>query len=324
VTKGQAAPPSAAPPSAVPATPADRVPLTVLLGMLYCGAAFGGSFMFMRIAAPDLPALVVACGRVGIAALILLVISLVFRPSSLGTLARDWRGFLVMGVFMTAGPFLLFAYAERFITAGLGGILNATTPLFTVIVVTIWLRQKLTLKRVVALIVGFVGVGVIVGLEGLHIAPDAYLGVISALVAASLYGVGLTYARRRMSHLEPLPLVVGQLVAATLLLLPGAVLSLPDAHFELDSSLAVLGIATFSTAIALPVLFYVNRIAGPMVSSSIPFLNPIFSVLWGVVFLSETVSPTLVGGSLLIFVSLALILDLPLPARLRQGRAAEA
>ena len=288
----------------------------VVLAMLYCGAAFGGSFLFMRIAAPDLPALVVAFGRVGIAALILLVISLVWRPESLRPLVRDWRGFLVLGVFMTAGPFLLFAYAERFITAGLGGIINATTPLFTVIVVTVWLRQRLTLKRIAALVIGFAGVGVIVGLEGLHIAPDAYLGVLAALVGASLYGVGLTFARRYMSHLEPLPLVVGQLVAATLMLAPGAILSVPDARFELDSSLAVLGIATFSTAIALPVLFYVNRVAGPMVSSSIPFLNPIFSVLWGVLFLAETVSPTLVGGSVLVFTSLALILDVPLPRRL--------
>lgn len=307
-------------PSSAPAS--GRIPASVLLGMLYCGAAFGGSFLFMRIAAPDLPALVVAFGRVGIATLILVVVSLLTRPALLRTLARDWRGFLVMGVFMTAGPFLLFAYAERFITAGLGGILNATTPLFTVIVVTVWLHQPLTLKRVVALVVGFVGVGVIVGFEGLHIAPDAYLGVVSALVAASLYAVGLTFARRRMSHLEPLPLVVGQLVAATLMLAPGALLSLPDAHFELDSSLAVLGIATFSTAIALPVVFYVNRVAGPMVSSSIPFLNPIFSVLWGVLFLSETVSPTLVGGSVLVFISLALILELPLPSFLPRRRAA--
>ena len=178
---------------------------------------------------------------------------------------------------------------------------------------TLWLRQPLTLRRVAAIAIGFAGVGVIVGFEGLHIAPDAYLGVMAALVGASLYGVGLTFARQRMEHHDPLPLVIGQLIAATLLLAPGALLSLPEARFELDSSLAVIGIATVSTAVALPVLFYINRAAGPMVTSTVPFLNPIFSVLWGVLFLSETVSPTLLGGSLLVFTSLALILDLPLP-----------
>jgi drug/metabolite transporter (DMT)-like permease len=260
---------------------------------------------------------------VGIAAAILLVVTGLARPADLRPLVRDWRGFLVLGVFMTAGPFLLFAYAERFITAGLGGIINATTPLWTAIVVTIWLRQRLTSKRVTAIVLGFVGVGVIVGLEGLQIAPDAYLGVASALVAASLYGIALTYARRHMAHLTPVPLVVGQLVAATLLLAPGALLTLGDARPELDSTLAVLGIATVSTAIALPVLFHVNRVAGPMVSASIPFLNPIFSVLWGVLFLGEAVSPTLLGGSLLVFASLALILEVPLPAALARRRAVE-
>jgi drug/metabolite transporter (DMT)-like permease len=291
--------------------------------MLYCGAAFGGSFLFMRIAAPDLPAFVVAFGRIGLATLILLAFSAIARPGSLRPLLNDWRGFIVMGFFMIAAPFLLFAYAERFITAGLGGILNATTPLFTVIIVTIWLGQKLTLKRIAALVIGFAGVGVIVGFEGLHIAPDAYLGVIAALVAASLYGIGLTFARRRMSHIQPLPLVVGMLVAATIMLAPGAIATWSEAHPQLDSTLAVLGIATVSTAIALPILFHINRIAGPMVTSTIPFLNPIFSVLWGVLFLGETVSPTLLSGAVLVFLSLALILELPLP-RLLARRPAEA
>ena len=90
----------------------------VLLSMLYCGAAFGGSFLFMRVAAPDLPAPAVAFLRVGIAATVLLIVG---GPRLLGDLRRHWRGFVFLGVFMTGAPFLLFAAAEQSITAGLPG-----------------------------------------------------------------------------------------------------------------------------------------------------------------------------------------------------------
>ncbi len=291
----------------------------ILLAMVYCGAAFGGSFLFMRVAAPDVPALVVAFGRVGIASLLLLLVA---GPTALRAIARDWRGFLVLGVFMTAGPFLLFAYAERSITAGMGSIINATTPLWTVIVVSVWQRQRPTAKRVAAIAIGFGGVGVIVGLDALALAPDAWLGATTAIVAASLYGVGLTFARRRMSGHEPVPLALGQLLAASILLAPGALVSLPEARFELDSALAVLGIATVSTAVAWPVLFTINRSVGPLATSTITFLNPIFGVLWGALFLAEALSPSLLAGSALVFVSLALVLELRLPAFLRAGARA--
>ncbi len=294
---------------------------SVLIAMLYCGAAFGGSFLFMRVAAPDIPAPIVAFGRVGIASALLLTVVLVGgsgrRAATLRAIAGDWRGFTVLGIFMTAGPFLLFAFAERSITAGLGSIINATTPLWTVIVVSVWLRQRLTARRVAAIVVGFAGVGVIVGLEGLRIAPDAGQGVAAAVLAASLYGVGLTFARRHMSGHEPLELALGQLVAATVLLAPIAALTLGEARPQADSVAAVVGIAVVSTAIAWPLLFHLNRTVGPLATSTVPFLNPIFGVLWGALFLGEAVSPSLLGGGLLVIVSLALILELRLPARLR-------
>lgn len=298
---------------------------SVLLAMLYCGAAFGGSFLFMRVAAPDIPAPVVAFGRVAIAAGLLLVVVLIAgsqrRAATLRAIARDWRGFTVLGIFMTAGPFLLFAFAERSITAGLGSIINATTPMWTVLVVWLWFRQRLTLRRVLAVLVGFAGVGVIIGLEGLHIAPDAGQGVAAAVVAASLYAVGLTFARRHMSAHGPLELSLGQLVAATVLLAPLAVATLGEVRLQVASAGSVIAIAVVSTAIAWPLIFHLNRTVGPLATSTVPFLNPIFGVLWGAMFLGEVISPSLVGGGLLVFVSLALILDLRLPARLRASVA---
>lgn len=279
----------------------------VVLSMLYCGAAFGGSFLFMRVAAPDLPPPVVAFLRIGIAALALLLVS---RGPALRALRQDWRKFAFLGVFMTGGPFLLFAAAEQTITAGLGAVLNATTPMWTVLIVYFWLKQPLTPARVAAIVIGFAGVGVIVGTEGLRIGPDAWVGVGLATLAASLYGIGLTFARRNLSGHEPLELAFGQLAAGAVLLAPFALLTSGSAHPTVASGAAILGIAIFSTAIAWPLLFRLNRQVGPLATSTIPFLNPIFGVLWGALFLHEAVTPSLLGGGLLVFTALALILDI--------------
>lgn len=293
----------------------------LLASLLYCGAAFGGSFLFMRLAAPELPALVVAFGRVAIAALLLL--PFVGRVH-VATLRTSWRHYVVVGFFMAAAPLTLFAFAERSITAGLGSIINATTPLWTAIVLAAWLRRAPTSRRIAAIAIGFAGVGIIVGLEGLELSPGASLGVVAATAGAASYGVALTYIQRRMSPQPPMVLAAGQLAAAAIMLAPFAALSAGDARITSEAVIAMLGIAVLSTAIAWPILFRLNRDVGPMATSTVTFLNPVFGNLWGALFLAEAISPTLLLGSLLVFTSLGLILDVRPLALVRStlGRAA--
>jgi drug/metabolite transporter (DMT)-like permease len=172
-----------------------------------------------------------------------------------------------------------------------------------------WARQPLTLRRVAAIVVGFSGVGVIVGFEGLQLGPDALVGVVAATIAAASYGVALTYVRRRMGPQPPIQLASGQLIAAALLLLPFAAAQAGDVTITGEAIVAVTGIAVLSTAIAWPILFRLNRDVGPMASSTVTFLNPVFGALWGALFLSETISPTFLLGAALVFVSLGLILE---------------
>lgn len=295
--------------------------LTVVLSLLYCGAAFGGAFLFMRLAAPEVPALVVAFGRVAIAALILLPFA---GRKRLAAMREHVRDYAVVGFFMAAAPFALFAFAERSITAGLGSIINATTPLWTTLILAVWVGQVPALRRIAAVVVGFAGVGVIVGLEGLQLAPDAALGVAAAVAGAASYGVALVYIRRRMAPQAPLQLALGQLLAATLLLTPPGALAAGDVTVTSEAVVALLGLGILSTAIAWPILFRLNREVGPVATSTVTFLNPVFGTLWGALFLGETVSPAFLGGAVLVLVSLALIFDVGvaplrrlLPARLR-------
>jgi drug/metabolite transporter (DMT)-like permease len=288
----------------------------VLASLVYCGAAFGGAFLFMRLAAPELPALVVAFGRVSIAALILLPVA---GRERLAALRIHWRDYAFVGFFMAAAPFALFAYAERSLTAGLGSIINATTPLWTAIILAAWVHQAPTPRRIAAIVLGFAGVGIIVGLEGLQLAPDALVAVVAATAGAASYGIALIYIRQRMGPQPPVQLALGQLIAASLMLAPLAALSAGDIEPSTESAVAILGIALFSTAIAWPILFGLNRDVGPMATSTVTFLNPVFGSLWGAIFLAEAISPTFLAGSLLVFVSLALILGMRLPAVRRRA-----
>jgi drug/metabolite transporter (DMT)-like permease len=167
--------------------------------------------------------------------------------------------------------------------------------------------------------VGFAGVALIVGLDGLRLGSDALTGVVAAAAGAACYGIALTYMQRRMGSQPPLQLALGQLIAASALLAPGAVASAGAATLTAEAAIAVAGLAILSTAIAWPLLFRVNRDVGPLATSTVTFLNPIFGTLWGALFLAETVSPAFLVGSVLVFVSLALVLDLRPRDRLRQA-----
>jgi drug/metabolite transporter (DMT)-like permease len=156
---------------------------------------------------------------------------------------------------------------------------------------------------------------VIVGLEGIALSPDATLGIAAAVVGAASYGVALTYIRRRMAPQPPLHLAFGQLVLGAVMLLPLAAVSAPDLEVTGEAVAAILGIGLLSTAIAWPLLFRLNRDVGPLATSTVTFLNPVFGTLWGAVFLAEAVSAGVLAGAALVFVSLALILDLRLPVR---------
>jgi drug/metabolite transporter (DMT)-like permease len=277
---------------------------------VYCGAAFGGAFLFMRLAAPEVPAIGVAFGRVAIAALVLLPFA---GRDGIAAIRTHWRQYGIVGLFMVAVPFTLFAYAERSISAALGSIINATTPLWTAIILALWLRQAPPARRVAAIIVGFVGVGVIVGLEGITLSADATGGVGAAVVGAASYGVALTYIRRRMDPQPPLHLAFGQLVLGAVMLAPLAALSAGSTELTGEAVVAMLGIGLLSTAIAWPLLFRLNRDVGPLATSTVTFLNPVFGTLWGALFLAEAVSPGFLAGAALVFVSLALILGVRLP-----------
>jgi drug/metabolite transporter (DMT)-like permease len=278
-----------------------------LLTLAFLGAMFGASFLYMRVAAPSLGPWVVTFVRVGLAAVLL---ALVARRTGLQAIARDWRPLLFLGAVNTALPFGMYAFAEQTIPASLAAILNALAPATMAIASAVWLAQPLTGRKLVGIGLGVVGVATVVGLGPINLDAATLVAIAACLVAVSAYAVGFTFARRRLPHLDPLTISLGQLLGAAVVLAPGALLTLPTTAPGLDVVLALVALATFSTALAWPLLFRLVATIGPTASSTVTFLAPAFGIAWGALVLGEPVGPSLFVGTVLILTSVGLVVGL--------------
>lgn len=277
------------------------------LGMLIAlGGLWGGSYLFMRIAGPVLGPIVLIAARVMLAAAALWLYCLVIGERL--ALAGRWRQMLLMGTLNNAIPFVLITYAVIHLNASIAGIINATMPLFTAVVAAIWLREPLSPRRVLGVLSGISGVGVLVGLSPLPLTGRTLSAAGASLAAAFSYGVAVVYARLRFRALPPEQTAVGQLTAASLLLAPLALAGLPRALPAPLVAGAVLALALVCTALAYLIYFRLIAEAGATQASTVTFLVPFFGVLWGALFLGEPLNAGVFLGLAIIVFSVWLVL----------------
>jgi drug/metabolite transporter (DMT)-like permease len=302
-----------------------QISLRAWLLIIALSLVWGGSFFFVEIALEDLPPFTVVLCRVGLAAIALLA---VIRLSG-QVMPRDrkvWLAFLVMGGLNNFVPFSLIVWGQVHIESGLASILNATTPLFTVLLAhLVTADEKMTAQRALGVLLGFAGVAVLIGpgaLSGLGsggatliLAQVAILGAAVSYAMASLYG-------RRFRAMPPLVPAAGMLCGSTILVLPVALLVDRPWVFspDLASVAAVLGLALLSTALAYVLYFRILTLAGSTNLMLVTFLIPVSAILLGTLFLSERLEPAAVAGMALIFAGLAAV-DGRIFAWLRAARA---
>lgn len=282
--------------------------------LLFLGAMFGASFLYMRVAAPEVGPWVVAFVRVGLAAVVL---ALVVRGPGIRRVADRWRQLLFLGAVNTALPFGMYAFAETTIPASLAAVLNALAPATMAIAAAAWLGQPLTGRKTGGIAIGVLGVAIVVGLGHVDLDGPTLIAIGACVVAVTGYAIGFTYARRRLPDLDPLTVSFGQLLGAAIVLAPGALLSRPTEPVALDVVASLAALATFSTALAWPLLFRLVGSIGPTASSTVTFLAPAFGIGWGAIVLGESLEPTLIVGAALILTSVALVAGLRPPAALR-------
>ncbi|AYO85518.1 DMT family transporter [Methylobacterium brachiatum] len=277
----------------------------MLLGL---SILWGGSFFFTGLALAGLPPLTLVVLRVGLAALILNLILPLTGTRLPGT--RDiWAAFLGMGLLNNVLPFSLIVWGQTHIASGLAAILNATTPLFTVIVAHLLTPdERMTGNRLAGVLVGLGGVAVMVGPAAIAGSGAGFLAQLAVLGAALSYaGAGVFGRRFKRMGVPPLAVATGQVTASALVLLPAALtidhpwtLPMPGAPVWG----AVFGIATLSTALAYVLYFRILARAGATNLSLVTFLIPVSAILLGALVLGERLEKrhylgmTLIGGGL--------------------------
>lgn len=278
--------------------------------LLLLSVLWGGSFFFFKVLVHALPPFTVVLGRVGLAALILNLF-LFAKGDRMPSSGRLWGQFFLMGILNNVIPFTLIVFGETRITSGLASILNATTPLFTVIAAHfLTTSERLTWGKAVGVLFGIVGVAVLIGSDALSgLGRGDWIGEVSCLLAALAYGFAGIYGRR-FKGVPPIKIATGQITASTIVLVPIAAvvdrpwtLPAPDLHVWA----ALAGIALLSTALAYLLYFRLLATVGATNLLLVTFLLPISALLLGVCVLGETITARALFGMLMIGAGLAAI-----------------
>jgi len=284
-----------------------------LLLLLLLGAIWGFSYVFIRVASPVMGPAVLMWTRFSIGGLaILLYLALVGRARpALSDLRKHAGAFLIGGLFFAALPTTLIAFAELRITASLATVLNASTPFFAAMGAAVWLREAFPVRRLAGLLLGFLGVAVAVGTNGLALGLGDGLSVVASITAAACYGLYGVYLRRSALPVQGVSFSLGiQLMAALLLVGPGVATYRPFT-WSTDVLVAALALALASTAFAYLLYHYLIEHAGPTETSTVTFVSPVFGILGGALLLGERVGIGLVGGLALIVVGILLTSPTP-------------
>jgi drug/metabolite transporter (DMT)-like permease len=287
----------------------SRRDVALLVGI---SAIFGASFLFIRIAATVTGPLPVSAGRVALGALVPLGLLAIRRQLRELADLRRARDLLVVGVLLAALPFTLFAVAELRVTASLAAVLNATTPMWGILVAALWLDQPVTARRLAGAGLGAAGVAAAVGFGPLPRDPLTLLAAGACLLAALSYALGSTWTARRLSGVSPAGLAAGQqLAAVSLLAVPTtvALLARPVAPApELGGALAAIAaLGIVCTGAVFVLWFGLLRRVGPVAAVTVTLLAPVFGVAWGAIFLGEPLTPGLVVGAAAVLAGVTLI-----------------
>ncbi len=256
------------------------------------GAIWGASFLFTRLGAAEFGAIPTAGLRVAIAALFLL--PLLLARGQLPTLRLHWKKIFFLGLLNSGIPFALYAYALLSISTGLSSLLNATVPLFGALVAWFWLKDRPHGMKILGLLIGFIGVAMLAWGKA-SFKPNASglvtgWAVLACLGACLCYGISASFTKRYLSGQPSLVIATGSQIGASLGLALPTLLLWPDQTPSATAWLALLAVGVLCTGIAYVLYFRLIGKVGAAGSLTVTFLIPVFAVIYGVVFLGESVT----------------------------------
>ena len=271
------------------------------------GVVWGCSFIFIKLGLEFLTPFGVAFVRCALGAITLLIVVKIKKiklPSDKST----WRKLWILAMLLNVIPGILFAYAEVHVTSVLAGIINATTPLATLIVMLIAFREeRLKLEQIIGIIIGAIGVMVVLGIwQG--VGENQLTGVIALLIAVTCYGISFPYTVRNIIPLglKPEAAATTQLVMAAITLLPFYLFDgISQDNYRPASLFAMLALGILGSGVAYIWNFSIIAAAGSSIASSVTYLTPVVAIIVGWVFLGEALSWFEPVGALLVIIGAA-------------------
>lgn len=285
---------------------ADRIPATLTrdwrtpVELLVLGAIWGGSFLFMRIAANPFGPFALVEVRLALGALILL--PFLWRERAHFN-ARMWPKLALIGAVNSAIPFLLFAWAAQRSPAAIGAICNAMTVLFAALVGFLFFGQKIGLRRSLALLVGFVGVVVLATSKAGGLSVGG--AVLAGATAALLYGFGVNLVRQHLGGIPPAAAAAATLGSAALLVLPFAATHWPTHAISAGAWASAIAIGVLCTGYAFLLFYRLIHRVGAARASTVTYLVPLFGAGFAWLFLDEPVTLAMLAAGALILGSVA-------------------
>jgi drug/metabolite transporter (DMT)-like permease len=277
-----------------------------VIRLLALAAIWGGSFIFMRVLAPVLGPVVTADLRVLIAGIALLLFFMVikFNPQW----RRFWKEYLLIGAVNSAIPFYLFSFAALHIPASLSVILNSTAPLFGAIFSAIWLGERITIGKGFGFVLGITGV-FLVAYKGSVNTDPMFVWAVSACIGATVcYGFVTTYIKRFCAEIAPMGIAGCSQFMAGVVLAPAILFSPVRGTITLTVAAGVLVFALLCSAVAYLLYYRLIADVGPTKTLTVTFLMPVFGMMWGSLFLHESISAAMIIGAAMVISGTGLVL----------------
>ncbi|MFO1219827.1 MAG: DMT family transporter [Burkholderiaceae bacterium] len=279
-----------------------------LFDLLLLSVLWGAAYLFTRAAAPAFGPVPLVALRLGMAALLLAPL-LAWRGHFAALAAHPWP-LLMLGLPLTAVPFVLITFASLHLTAGMVAMLNATAPLFAALLGHFVLHERLGAWRTAGLMVGFAGVAALVWGNASFKTTHGAAAVAAVLAASAIWGASAHFARRRLAGVDSMAITVGSLASAGLALAPAAAWAWP-AHgpsLRAWSEVCFLGIA--SSGLGFLLYFRLLRRIGPVRAMSVTFLNPVVALISAAAYLGEAITWPMAAAGAVVLIGTAMTLGL--------------
>jgi drug/metabolite transporter (DMT)-like permease len=280
-----------------------------LAKLVFLSALWGGSYIFLRIAVPEVGPLLTAMLRIALGGVALLIFA------HMTGVMMDWRRnlkpFALVGLFAGVLPFSCFSFAALHLPVAYSAVLNSTAPLFGALFSVIWLAERLNARKLAGLGLGIIGVALLVGAGTLTLNASTLAAIAACLVAAAGYALSSIIIKKtgRPGGTHPIAMATGSLVLGGIMMAPTVPFALPPAMPSMLALACLAALSLLSSGLAQAIFIPLIVKIGPTRAMCVSFLIPLFSMLWGFLFLHEAVRPSTLAGGAIVLAAMGLVLS---------------